>query len=126
MTFTAINLPAEFSALEPFQDWALATPDERQAKRRASSSAQLRAFYDAMIPHLEKIVAACDAYPLGTLPEPHCTLFNMALSMAEIAHHIELYRGEVGVPFAFEESRFVARHGRQETWKAEPPGGWSA
>jgi hypothetical protein len=48
-------------------------------------------------------------------------LFAMALSLAEIAPHVELYRGSVGVPHAFEEMRFVAKHGKKATWKAELP-----
>ena len=118
-----MHLPEQYEDLRPFADWALATPNERQNKRLASSSAELKALYDAMLPRLESIMEACDAYPLGELPAELQPIFNMALSVAEIAHHIELYRGQVGVPYAFEESRFVAIHGEDETWKAKPPSG---
>ena len=72
---------------------------------------------------LEALLDECDKFPLGELPQSHQGIFNVALSMAEIAPHIEFYRGQPGVPYAFEESRFVAVHGRDETWKALPPNG---
>jgi hypothetical protein len=60
-----------------------------------------------------------DAYPLGELPEELRCLFALSLSLADAAPHVELYRGDLGVQHAFLESRFVARHGRQATRKAE-------
>ncbi len=109
------TLPAAFAELTPFLDWALPSADERQTKRRTATREQLKAFYDAMLPRLEEILAQADAYPLGKLPEELRTLYYMALSMAEVAPHIELYGGAPGVPYAFEETRFVAVHGAQDT-----------
>lgn len=114
-------LPPSFSELAPYLDWALATADERQAKRLASTSAELKLFYDAVLPRLEDILAEVDLFPLGGLPESHQPLYNLALSLAEVAPHIELYGGAVGVPYAFEESRFIAVHGEQPTWKGLDP-----
>lgn len=112
---TTNRLPQEFSDLAPFLDWALPTADERQTRRRTASKAELRAFYDAMLPRIEAVLAQVDAYPLGALPEPLHPLYDLALSLAEVAPHIELYGGAPGVPFAFEETRFVAMHGGQRT-----------
>lgn len=109
------TLPAAFAELTPFLDWALPSADERQTKRRTATREQLKAFYDAMLPRLEEILAQADAHPLGKLPEELRTLYYMALSMAEVAPHIELYGGAPGVPYAFEETRFVAVHGAQDT-----------
>ena len=108
-------LPAAFADLEPWRDWARTTPDARQARRLAASRPELKAFYEAMMPRLQDILEAVDAYPLGGLPSDLRPLFNMALALAEIAPHIELYGGSPGVPYAFEESRFIARHGQQDT-----------
>jgi hypothetical protein len=118
---TDVSLPAGFEALAPFLDWALPTADARQNKRRASSREELRAFYDAAFPLASAILAKADEYPLGTLPEDLRPIYNIALSLAEVAPHIELYRGDPGVPYAFEESRFTAVHGDQETWRGLGP-----
>ncbi|MDR3509518.1 MAG: hypothetical protein P4L64_16635 [Caulobacteraceae bacterium] len=118
---TDITLPAGFEALTPFLDWNLPTANGRQTKRRTSSREALKAFYDAALPLLPAILAKADEYPLGALPAEIQPLYNIALAVAEVAPHIELYRGDPGVPYAFEEARFVAVHGDQETWRGQPP-----
>jgi len=40
-------------------------------------------------------------------------LYYMSLALAEIAPHIELYRGDPNVPHSFEEERFIAVNGQQ-------------
>jgi hypothetical protein len=115
-------LPPGFEALSPFvEGWALDTQDERYAKRATVSEAELRAFYDAVLPELEAILAEVDRFPIGQLPDTHRALYALALSMAEIAPHVELYRGNPLVPFAFEEARFKSDHGLQPTWKGGRP-----
>lgn len=105
-------LPEAFQSLQPFvADWALGTPNERQQRRISSSTEQLRAFYDAVMPQMETILAFLDRFPLGQLPVEHQGLYWLTLSLAEVAPHIELYRGKPGVPFAFDESRFIAETG---------------
>lgn len=118
-----IAVPPGFEPLRAFAKWNLATADARAQARRAASSAELQAFYDGVLPHLAAILDACDAFPLGALPENHRALFNIALSMAEVAPHVEFYKGDPGVPHAFEETRFRALHGGDETWRALPPNG---
>ena len=116
-------VPPGFEDLARFSKWNLMTADERTRARREASGQELREFYDGVLPHIEAILDACDGYPLGELPETHRGIFNIALSMAEIAPHVEFYRGQPGVPYAFEEARFVAVHGMDETWRALPPNG---
>lgn len=113
--------PEGFQALAAFPEWNLPTPDGRQQKRLGSSSEEIRRFYDGAVPHLEAMITELDRYPLGALPETHRSLFNIAMAIAEIAPNVELYRANPGVPFAFEESRFVAAHGDQATWSGKPP-----
>jgi len=48
---------------------------------------------------------------LDTLPPPEQHLLYLTLSLAEVAPHVELYRGDPRVPFSFEEERFIAEHG---------------
>lgn len=108
---TAI-LPTAFESLAPFvAQWALPTQDQRQTTRLHASSAQLRAFYDAMLPLMPAALEHVDTFAIGALPEPSRVLFRMMLSMAEVAPHIELYRGDPKVPHSFDETRFIAEHG---------------
>lgn len=107
------SLPKDFEMLEPLvADWALQTQDARQARRKASSRGELQYFYDNMLPRMPAILKYLDRYPLGELPLDVSRLLALSLSMAEVAPHIELYGGSPGVPYAFEESRFVAEHGQ--------------
>jgi hypothetical protein len=107
-----VDLPKDFETLEPFTGWALAAQDERQARRIAASTGELCAFYNTILPLLPKLLAYVDKYPLGELPESVRPLFWMLLSLAEIAPHVELYRGDSHVPYSFDETRFVAEHGQ--------------
>lgn len=120
---TDMAVPAGFEDLARFSRWALPTADQRTRARREASSEELRELYDGVLPRVEAILDECDRFALGELPESHRGIFNIALSMAEIAPHVEFYRGDPGVPYAFEEARFVAVHGADETWRALPPNG---
>jgi hypothetical protein len=106
------QLPADFATLEPFvAKWALGTAKQRHSARLDSTKAELQAFYDAILPEMRKLLAALDQFALGTLPEDLHKLYWLSLSFAEIAPHIELYKGSIGVPYAFEEKRFVYETG---------------
>jgi hypothetical protein len=105
-------LPPEFDMLEPLvAAWALRTQNERQRRRIASSPGELSYFYGNMLPRLPAILTYLDKYPLGKLPPDAARLMSLALSLAEIAPHIELYDGNPKVPYSFDEARFVAEHG---------------
>ena len=105
-------LPDGFEDLETWaSDWALATQNERWNKRLESSADDLNAYYTAILPWLERILAHADQYPLGELPEAAGRLFDLALMHAEIAPNVELYSSDPHVPHSFEERRFIAVHG---------------
>lgn len=105
-------LPKSFEPLEPLvAGWALPTQNTRQHHRIHASRGELRAFYEAMLPRIEDILEYVDRYPLGQLPPDASRLFWLALSLAEVAPHIELYGGNPKVPYSFDESRFIADHG---------------
>lgn len=109
---TTTTLPENFASLAPFAPiWALPTQNGREIRRRASTSEQLQAFYDAIAPQLEEIIAYLNEFPLGKMPEPEQNLLYLTLSLAEVAPHVELYRGVPRVPYSFEEERFIADHG---------------
>jgi hypothetical protein len=105
-------LPEAFSQLEHWVErWALDTQNARETARRASTSADLQAFYDAMVGQMDAIIAHLNTFPLTGMPLPQARLFYLTLSLAEVAPHVELYRGDPRVPYSFEEERFVAEHG---------------
>jgi len=109
---TTPPLPEKFASLAPFAPiWALATQNEREIRRRASTSEQLQAFYDAIAPQLEDIIGYLNEFPLGKMPEAEQNLLYLTLSLAEVAPHVELYWGNPRVPYSFEEERFIAEHG---------------
>lgn len=109
-----VSLPSGFEMLEPLAaGWALPTQNERQRRRIGASREQLQALYDGVLPQLEPILAHVDRYPLGELPADAARLYHLALSLAEVAPHIELYGGNPKVPHSFDEMRFVAEHGAQ-------------
>ena len=106
------SLPKGFAVLKPLvEEWALPTQDARQAKRRNSSTETLQSFYVAVVPLLPKILEHVDEFPMGELPADSQRLFYLSLALAEVAPHIELYRGDPNVPHSFEEQRFIAAHG---------------
>lgn len=106
-----ITLPQEFPELQPYADkWAGATEDERAAARRSASPAELKAFYDAVIRRLPEILKRVDAYPLGKVAGADQHLFHMALALAEVAPHVEFYKCNPAVPFAFAETRMFGTH----------------
>ena len=105
-------LPQGFEELETWAGaWALPTQNTRWDKRLESTREELKAFYNAVVPYLERILDHVDKYPLGGLPEQSARLFDLALMHAEIAPNVELYDGDPDVPHSFEEKRFIAVHG---------------
>ena len=95
--------------LDPWvETWGVMTQAEREVARRSATSDELQSFYDAMVPRMEGIIEVLNQYPLGALPDNARTLLNLTLSLAEVAPHVEFYDGSPGVPFAFEEERFIS------------------
>ncbi|MEI9995313.1 MAG: hypothetical protein WDM91_12015 [Rhizomicrobium sp.] len=114
MTGTAVMtgiLPQEFAELQPFAGkWAKPTEYERAAERRSATPEQLKAFYDAILLRLPDILERIDRYPLGEVTGGDRLLLHMALSLAEIAPHVEFYKSDPHVPFAFKEERMFGMH----------------
>jgi hypothetical protein len=110
---TATNrLPGQFNELERFvNEWAFDTENKRTGKRWASTSEQFQTFYDAMVPRIEEILAYLDGFPIDDLPEDVLPLFHLALALAEVAPHVEFYKGAAKVPHSFDASRMIATRG---------------
>ena len=85
------TLPPPFSALEPFTaDWALGNEKDRHDHLVSRSIAELRPFYDAMLPRMDEITAYLNAFPLDAMPEDAQALFDLAMTFMESAHPIDL------------------------------------
>ena len=85
-------LPEAFQDLAPWLDWALEPERARTEKREASSMAEIRAFYDAVLPHLEEMIRHLEDYRDGDLPAPQHRLYLISLSLVEVANLVELYK----------------------------------
>jgi hypothetical protein len=104
-------LPHELADLTPFvAKWAKPTEYERAAARRSAAPEELDAFYQAVLPRLPVILERVDAYPLGAVKGVDRVLFHLALALAEVAPHVEFYKSNPNVPFAFREDRMFGVH----------------
>lgn len=87
-------LPQGFAALAPFADnWGrLATQDERYLLRQKLPMAELRAYYDTIVPLLPAIFEHLDSFPFGEpLPAPEALLYRIALGISEVGQAVEVY-----------------------------------
>jgi hypothetical protein len=89
---TPSKLPAEFSYLEPYLAWDLATEPERYAKRLASSMPEMQAFYDVAFPRLNDVIEYCDKFPLDDLPEDVENLMRLLYSMIMVSFPVECWK----------------------------------
>ena len=100
-------LPQQFQELDSFVDrWALATEQERNARRRASTMGELQRFYNEMLPRMSGIIEYLNQYSLDSLPEEALRLFYLALSFMEVSPAVELF-GEPDESGVFKATRFV-------------------
>ena len=105
-----VRLPAAFQALERFADtWALPTSDERLHKRMHSAMDEIQAFYDSILPVVEKALAHLDGFALSDMPAAEIRLYHLVLASAEAALAVEVYRAQQ-LPLAPTESRFKVTH----------------
>ncbi len=87
------ELPAQFSDLSRFSHWAIESRAERFSARFEHPMDEIRAFYDAMLPRADEIMAHLANYSLDDLPQPERNLLNMMLSLVEISRCVELWNG---------------------------------
>lgn len=85
-------LPSEFSDLERFSDWCLATEPERYAKRLASSMAQMQDLYDTCFPRLENAIAYLDKFPPDDLPDDARALMHLMQSLVMVSFPVEVWK----------------------------------
>jgi hypothetical protein len=92
MNTATAKLPPEFADLERFSDWCLPTEPERYAKRLASSTAEMQAFYDAITERAEEALAYCDKFALDDMPEDVLNLMHMLYSMIMVSFPVECWK----------------------------------
>src|SRR5207248_8708587 len=85
------TLPADFSDLEPFADWAIPTERARYAKRIASSMAELQAFYDATFPRLAAGTDYLKSVPLDGIGEQDTRLLWLFCSVVTVSFPVEVW-----------------------------------
>jgi hypothetical protein len=103
------QLPQPFQDLELYLAWALPTERERSAKRQASTMAEIKAFYDAMLARMEEILPYLDQFPLEHVPTDVQRLFYLTLSLAEVAPAMENF-GQPSVIDGYDVARFMPVH----------------
>jgi proteasome lid subunit RPN8/RPN11 len=86
------TIPEDFYDLEIFNEWALETRMARFQKRVKSTMGEITAFYNAMVPRMDKVVAYLDSKPLNALSEADRNLMSMALSLVEVSRSVELWQ----------------------------------
>ena len=103
------SFPDGFLALEPFADWALPTERQRHERKSRASFAEVRAFYDTMLPVLPSILEHLNQFELAALPEPERRLLDLSFAMVEAAMAVEMF-SEVNPPYLMPVERFVPVH----------------
>ena len=85
-------LPAGFADLEPFASaWCLPTEPERQAARFSATMVEMQAFYDAIVPRAEDVIAHLDTFALDALPPEETNLLHLVYSMIQVSFPIECW-----------------------------------
>jgi len=108
MTGTGSVFPSEFSDLEPYRNWSVASEVERLRLRADAPDKELRDFYDAIIPRMEKITTYLNGFPLGDMPNEARRLFDLAKFAMEIANLAE--NGRSPGALRFDVARFTPMH----------------
>jgi hypothetical protein len=107
-----IRLPDQFRDLEPLASiWSLPTEAKRHAKRLASSIAELRTLYDALMLRIDDVLAYLSEFQLENLTSEGRNLFYLACSLAEIGPAVELF-GQPEVLAGYDSRRFIPAEGQ--------------
>jgi hypothetical protein len=85
-------LPPAFADLEPFADWALASENDRYAKRLAASMAELQAFYDAAFPRLADGAEYLRGVALDGIGDEDKRLLWLFCSLVAASFPVEVWR----------------------------------
>ena len=105
-------LPAPFADLDLLAEkWSLATQNQREACRRASTPAEIRRLYDTLLPRMDAILDYLNQFTLDNMPPEAQRLMYLTFSLAEVAPYVECYGSNPWVPDSFADTRLIAVHG---------------
>lgn len=100
-------LPSEFADLEHrVPEWALESEEDRFRKLHAVDYETLAAFYHEMLPRLPAILEYLSKHKLSAMPLDALTLYNLALTMVETSHPMDLGWGATDFPGAYRWDAF--------------------
>ena len=86
-------LPPGFEGLLEFvPGWVGDTAQARWDIRSQHTMADIRRFYDAVLPRAEDILAHVEQFPLTALPPPTLRLYQLLLALAQAAMAVELHK----------------------------------
>jgi hypothetical protein len=106
MMHTPTALPVGFADLEPFTDeWALDSHTARMRKRQSSDFADVKRFYEAVLPRAEAILTLLESRQVEELVDGELRLLFLMLMFAEVSPAVERF-GQVKVPYGFDQLRF--------------------
>ena len=85
--------PAQFADLEAIAGpWAIASADARYMKRLNSSMDEMQAFYAAVFPRANDILAYCNAFAINDPPEQVKALMNVLYSLILVYFAVEVWK----------------------------------
>ena len=99
------SLPDAFADLAPFLEWALPTEEARHRKKVASDLETVRAFYGAVFPRMEAIIAYLNTREWETLSGSDRALYFLACALMEVSHPVELGWKTTDIADAFPTDR---------------------
>ncbi|EQB03029.1 hypothetical protein L286_13495 [Sphingobium sp. HDIP04] len=98
-------LPEKFAEWEGFVSaWCLPDTHARFQARYEGDPADLRHFYDSLMPRVEEALAYLDDFPLEAMEEPERNLMNLLMSLSHVAYGLERH-GAPRAPNAVYPSR---------------------
>jgi hypothetical protein len=87
------TLPDGFEDLVPFlPHWNLRSSHERWIRRAQTPYAQIRFFYDALLPRAQEATTYLDQFALDDMPESAQNLFRLLLAMTHAAIAVEMHQ----------------------------------
>ncbi len=85
--------PAQFADLEAIAGpWAIASNDARYVKRLNSSMDEMQAFYDAVCPRANEILAYCNGFDINDPPEQVKALMDVLYSLIAVSFPVEIWK----------------------------------
>lgn len=88
------KLPKDFSDLERFvtAGWALPREHDRWKRRVSSNTAEIKDFYETLLPRMDAVMTYLDRNLLADVPETDRPLLYLALAFMDVAPAWEVFQ----------------------------------